>query len=175
MKIIPVVCQRCGAPLEVADESVRFVSCAHCSTPLEIVREATQSHSRISEQIEANGRSLKVIELQNDLERLDREWKSQEVMIDGVLQSYEERKDMLLLAIPVAVAGLIMLALGLLNRDLKTIILSVIPCFGAWFVFRGIQSASRDLKVLEELEVAHQLRRRELVNAIESTRRDVET
>ena len=51
MKIIPVLCQRCGAPLDVADESVRFVTCAHCSTPLEIVREATQSHSRILEQI----------------------------------------------------------------------------------------------------------------------------
>jgi len=78
MKIIPVLCQRCGAPLDVADESVRFVTCAHCSTPLEIVREATQSHSRILEQIQAatqdHGRRLKVIELQNELSRLDRDW-----------------------------------------------------------------------------------------------------
>jgi hypothetical protein len=78
MKIIPVLCQRCGAPLDVADESVRFVTCAHCSTPLEIVREATQSHSRILEQIQAatedHGRRLEVIELQNDLERLDHDW-----------------------------------------------------------------------------------------------------
>jgi len=39
-KIIPVLYQRCGAPLDVADKSVRFVTCAHCSPPLEIVREA---------------------------------------------------------------------------------------------------------------------------------------
>ena len=78
MTIIPVLCQRCGAPLEVADQTVRFVTCAHCNTPLEIVREATQSHSRILEQIQAatedHGRRLEVIELQNDLERLDRDW-----------------------------------------------------------------------------------------------------
>jgi hypothetical protein len=78
MKILPVLCQRCGAPLDVADESVRFVTCAHCSTPLEIVREATQSHSRILVEIqkttEEHGKRLEVIELQNDLERLDRDW-----------------------------------------------------------------------------------------------------
>ena len=82
MKIIPVLCQRCGAPLDVADESVRFVTCAHCSTPLEIVREATQSHSRILEQIQAatedHGRRLEVIELQNDIERLDRDWETRQ-------------------------------------------------------------------------------------------------
>jgi hypothetical protein len=176
MKIIPVLCQRCGAPLDVADESVRFVTCAHCSTPLEIVREATQSHSRILEQIHAatedHGRRLKVIELQNELERLDREWEGQEVMIDGLLRSYEGRKDTLLLAVPVAGAGLIMLTTGLSNRDLVTIILSVIPFFGAWFVFRGIEKTRRDLKVLEELEVAHQMRRLQLVNAIEAAKQE---
>lgn len=176
MKILPVLCQRCGAPLDVADESVRFVTCAHCSTPLEIVREATQSHSRILEQIQAttedHGRRLKVIELQNELQRLDREWEGQELMIDGMLRSYEGRKDTLLLVVPVAGAGLIMLALGLSNRDLVTIILSVIPFFGAWFVFRGIEKARRDLKVLEELEVAHQMRRLQLVNTIDKARRE---
>jgi len=82
MKIIPVLCQRCGAPLDVADESVRFVTCAHCSTPLEIVREATQSHSRILEEIqktaEEHGKRLEVIELQNDIERLDRDWEARQ-------------------------------------------------------------------------------------------------
>lgn len=82
MKIIPVLCQRCGAPLDVADESVRFVTCAHCSTPLEIVREATQSHSRILEQIqktaEEHGQRLEIIELQNDIERLDRDWEAKQ-------------------------------------------------------------------------------------------------
>ena len=47
MNVMSILCQRCGAPLQIADESVRFVTCAHCGTPLEIVREATQAHSRI--------------------------------------------------------------------------------------------------------------------------------
>jgi hypothetical protein len=115
---------------------------------------------------------LKVIELQNELERLDREWEGQEVMIDGLLRSYEGRKETLLLAVPVAGAGLIMLTTGLSNRDLVTIILSVIPFFGAWFVFRGIEKTRRDLKVLEELEVAHQMRRLQLVNAIEAAKQE---
>lgn len=80
MKIIPVVCQRCGAPLELADESVRFVTCAHCSTPLEIVREATQSHSRISEQIQAatqdHSRRLEIVELESELLQLDKQWET---------------------------------------------------------------------------------------------------
>jgi hypothetical protein len=78
MNVLSILCQRCGAPLQIADESVRFVTCAHCGTPLEIVREATQAHSRILQQIHAataeNTKTLKVIELQNDLELLDREW-----------------------------------------------------------------------------------------------------
>jgi hypothetical protein len=129
-------------------------------------------HSRIPQQIEANGRRLKVIELQNELERLDREWKSQEVMIDGILRSYKDRKDMLLLAFPVSVAGLIMLVVGLSDWNVIMILLSVIPLFGAWFVFRSVQSAARELKVLENLEVAYQMRRLELVDAIESARRE---
>jgi hypothetical protein len=178
MKIIPVLCQRCGAPLDVADESVRFVTCAHCSTPLEIVREATQSHSKILEQIQAatedHGRRLKVVELQNELERFDREWEGREVMIDGVLRSHEGRKDMVLLAVPVAMIALIMLGLGISNWDLATIILSVIPFFGAWFVFRGLQKTRRDLKVLEDLAMAHQVQRLQLVEAIESARREAQ-
>ena len=55
---------------------------------------------------------------------------------------------------------------------MKTIILSVIPFFGLWFVFRGIQNARRDLKVLEDLEVVHQMRRLKLVDAIEVARRE---
>lgn len=176
MKIIPVVCLRCGAPLDVADETVRFITCAHCCTPLEIVREAAQSHSRILEQIQAatdgNGTRLKVIELQNELEKLDRDGKGREVMIDGMLRSYEGRRDMLFLAVPGAVVAVVMLIFGLSHRDMKTIILSVIPFFGLWFVFRGIQNARRDLKVLEDLEVVHQMRRLKLVDAIEVARRE---
>jgi hypothetical protein len=70
--------------------------------------------------------------------------------------------------------ALIMLGLGISNWDLATIILSVIPFFGAWFVFRGLQKTRRDLKVLEDLAMAHQVQRLQLVEAIESARREAQ-
>jgi hypothetical protein len=82
MKVLPVLCQGCGAPLRVEDPSVRFVTCSHCSSTLEIVREATQSHTRIIERIYAatqdHSQRLEVIELQNDIQSLDQNWIKQQ-------------------------------------------------------------------------------------------------
>ncbi|MBC8128638.1 MAG: hypothetical protein H8M99_15985, partial [Gloeobacteraceae cyanobacterium ES-bin-144] len=63
--------------LEV-DESIRFVTCNYCNARLEIVHDATVTHTKQLDKIEQTTHqiagNLKVIELQNDLERLDREW-----------------------------------------------------------------------------------------------------
>lgn len=78
MNVLSILCQRCGAPLQIADESVRFVTCTHCGTPLEIVREATQAHSRILQQIQTatqdHSRRLEVVESENELLQIDKEW-----------------------------------------------------------------------------------------------------
>ncbi len=80
MKITKVCCQGCGADLEV-DETIRFVTCNYCGVRLEVVHDATVTHTRQLDKIEKNtdrmANNLKVIELQNDLERLDREWDSE--------------------------------------------------------------------------------------------------
>ena len=77
MKITKVCCQGCGADLQV-DESIRFATCNYCHARLEIVHDPTVTHSRLLEDIgrttERMAGNLRVIELQNDLERLDREW-----------------------------------------------------------------------------------------------------
>lgn len=77
MKITKVCCQGCGADLQV-DGSVRFVTCNYCHSRLEVVQDASVTHTRLLETVEENtGRiveNLKTIELQNSLERLDREW-----------------------------------------------------------------------------------------------------
>ncbi|WP_035602446.1 hypothetical protein [Haloferula sp. BvORR071] len=79
MKITKVCCQGCGADLEV-DESVRYVTCNYCHARLEVVHDTSVTHTRILEKLEKNTErmagNLRVIELQNDLERLDREWAS---------------------------------------------------------------------------------------------------
>ncbi len=74
---ISVRCQHCGAPLQISD-ALRFITCGYCHTELQIVRDASTIHTEILSQIEAktdalDGR-LRVIEIQNEIERLDREW-----------------------------------------------------------------------------------------------------
>ena len=79
MKVTKVCCQGCGADLEI-DDSIRFVTCNYCNSRLEVVHDATVTHTRQLDKIErttdAMVNKIKVIELQNDLERLDREWDS---------------------------------------------------------------------------------------------------
>ena len=85
MKVTKVCCQGCGADLQI-DESIRFVTCNYCNARLEVVHDATVTHTRQLDKIERNtaqmADNLKIIELQNDLERLDREWDNQR---DGLL------------------------------------------------------------------------------------------
>ncbi|MGC4017430.1 MAG: hypothetical protein QM755_23390 [Luteolibacter sp.] len=75
--VIKLCCQGCGADLEVRDD-VRFLTCNYCQSKLEVVRDASATHTRVLEKIERNtdriADNLKVLELQNELERIDREW-----------------------------------------------------------------------------------------------------
>ncbi|WP_193214003.1 hypothetical protein [Luteolibacter marinus] len=77
MKITKVCCQGCGADLQV-DEDVRYVTCNYCHARLEVVHDPSVTHTRLMEKLEKTtdqmAANLKVIALQNDLERLDREW-----------------------------------------------------------------------------------------------------
>ncbi|MGE9270871.1 MAG: hypothetical protein ACQKBU_08715 [Verrucomicrobiales bacterium] len=77
MKMTKVCCQGCGADLDVA-EDLRFVTCNYCNSRLEIVHDETVTHSKVLDRLEKQtgqmAGDLKVIRLQNDLERLDREW-----------------------------------------------------------------------------------------------------
>jgi len=79
MKITRVCCQGCGADLQV-DEAVRLVTCNYCHAKLEVVHDPTVTHTRLLEKLDRTtdrmAGNLRVIELQNDLERLDREWES---------------------------------------------------------------------------------------------------
>ncbi len=76
---LSVRCQQCGAPLQVSD-ALRFVTCGYCHAELEVVRDATTIHTQILDKIKAATSALsdrlKVLELQNDLDKLDREWEA---------------------------------------------------------------------------------------------------
>jgi len=74
--VIKLCCNGCGSDLQVTDD-VRFLTCNYCHSKLELVRDVSVTHTRVLEKIERTSDriagNLKVIELQNDLERLDRD------------------------------------------------------------------------------------------------------
>lgn len=77
MEMISVRCNHCGAPLDVG-ANARFVTCTFCNSQLEIKRSDsavfTEEITRIANHTQKMAGSLEVIELQNEIERLDREW-----------------------------------------------------------------------------------------------------
>jgi hypothetical protein len=79
METLSVRCNHCGAPLAVGTQT-RFVTCQFCHSPLEVKRTDssifTEEVARMAGHTEKMAGSLQVIELQNEIERLDREWTS---------------------------------------------------------------------------------------------------
>lgn len=81
METLSVRCNHCGAPLQIG-EGTRFVTCQFCQSNLEVKRTDssvfTQEVAKIAENTGRMAESLEVIELQNEIERLDREWAQKE-------------------------------------------------------------------------------------------------
>ncbi len=77
METIPLSCGKCGAPLE-APAGTDHLTCGYCSSRLVVRRSGgaifTEVLAEIREKTERMSENLEVIRLQNDLERLDREW-----------------------------------------------------------------------------------------------------
>lgn len=77
METVALRCNHCGAPLEVGP-ATRFVTCQFCHSQLAVKHTGSAAYTEVIEQIAAAtsqmAGNLKVIELQNELERLDREW-----------------------------------------------------------------------------------------------------
>ncbi len=72
-----VNCNNCGAPLEVG-EATKYATCGFCGSQLEIRRSGGALYSdvlqTVSHRTAAIAVDLETIRLQNELERLDREW-----------------------------------------------------------------------------------------------------
>ena len=81
MEAVSVRCNHCGAPLTVG-EKTRFVTCQFCNCQLEVKRTDssifTEEVSKIADHTEKMADSLEVIKLQNEIERVDREWQAQQ-------------------------------------------------------------------------------------------------
>jgi len=175
MNILSILCQRCGAPLQIADEGVRFVTCGHCGTPLEIVRESSQAHSRILEQIQAatedHGRRLEVVELENELLQLDKEWEAVRERLCGRSKSGSLHESPMagctgpIVSFSVGALGF---GIGLCSNPEPFLIPSII-IFTLGLVFGGImwRSKSRDQKEFADLQSKYIDRRRQLTHKID--------
>ncbi|MGL4400206.1 MAG: hypothetical protein ACRCXD_10085 [Luteolibacter sp.] len=77
MKVTKVCCQGCGADLQI-DESIRYVTCNYCNARLEVVHDPSVTHTRQLDKIEETtnhlSKKMRVLELQNSIEHIDREW-----------------------------------------------------------------------------------------------------
>lgn len=76
-KVLSLSCNHCGASLDVP-EGTRFLTCSYCSSKLQIEHSGGSYYTSVLEQMqkhaEAVASDLETIKLQNELERVDREW-----------------------------------------------------------------------------------------------------
>jgi len=124
MELTAVRCNHCGAPLEVGDRT-RFVTCKFCSSQLEVKHTGSTAFTEVVYEIADNTRqmasNLKVIELQNDLERLDRDWENNK------MQYYVRGKD-----------G----SMSRPNRLVGTIVLFLMGAFGVFFAASSAEAGA---------------------------------
>ncbi|MCD0461922.1 hypothetical protein [Roseiconus lacunae] len=80
MKVIPLNCNHCGAPLEVA-ANARFVTCGFCDARLSIQHIGNSYSTEVLEDLRATtdqiARDIKEIKSSTAIERLDKQWEHQ--------------------------------------------------------------------------------------------------
>jgi len=145
MKVTKVCCQGCGADLQI-DETIRYVTCNYCNARLEIVHDTTVTHSRQLDKIERTtddlAVKLKVLELQNDIERLDREWeKFREAVLPRDQQGQLREPTVgteVLAGISVCCVGLVLLIATVANGEFGWAFMCL-PVFaiGVWIMKNG--------------------------------------
>lgn len=174
MPLVSVRCQNCGAPLEVPPEA-RFLTCAHCSCQLEVHHSTSASYTTLLEKLDRNvsatARDVEVIKLQNELERLDREWQMERegYMITGKYgrRYMPSRTGSLAL-------GVVMIGFGIFWMSIATSMRapSFFPLFGLVFIgfaaYSGITGYSKASQ-REAAEDRHQAQRERLVQRIQDS------
>lgn len=177
MQIKKVCCQGCGANLEV-DESIRFVTCNYCHARLEVVHGTSITHTKLLEELdqrtESMAKDIKVLKLENELERLDREWEStrQAMLVRGKNGSVSEPS-----ATSATFGGIMAIVMGVVWMVLtgSTPAPAFFPMFGLVFIGAGIFgmiSGNGKASEFEGLRSRYQARRGELVSQIHKEKQE---
>lgn len=84
MDLSPVVCNNCGAPLQIPD-SANFVTCQHCQSQLEVKRNESVAWTEKLEQLQTIDRrtgqlldQMAQLRYQTELSHIDRAWDREE-------------------------------------------------------------------------------------------------
>ena len=75
MKVISISCNHCGAPLDVPLKT-RYLTCSFCESRLEVQQSGNAYFTSVLEAVSQIEEDVGTIKLQNELERIDREWQS---------------------------------------------------------------------------------------------------
>lgn len=175
MELVSVSCSHCGAPLEVGEQT-RFVTCQFCKNRLAVKHSGSAAYTEVIEQIAENTQqmasNLRVIELQNELERVDREWDSEKSRFYVTDKHGHQSK-------PSIAVGLVILfmmgAFGIFFAATSSQFgaPAIFPLFGIGFVVIAIISAVSMFTKASGLSVAesgYQRRRAELLSRLEAAR-----
>ena len=115
MQVESLSCNKCGAPLDVP-ATVDFLTCGHCGSRLVVKRTGsahyTETIEQLSKRAERMEEDIDRLALENDLERLEREWQQEreQYMVRGKDGSLSEPGNALALQIGIGVfSGLLML------------------------------------------------------------------
>lgn len=177
-KAVKVCCQGCGADLQLAD-GIRFLTCNFCGSRLEVVRDPTTTHTRLLDEIHRKTENmegrLRVIELQNEIELLDRNWERyrESCLIrgkDGTL-SEPSLAAAQVIGVGSLIIGGVILLLCLSNwnsggASMGLIFVVGFIIFGAFNLIHGTETA----RSYEGARVTYQLRRNTLLKAIQKAR-----
>ena len=170
-----VNCNHCGATLEVSEET-RFVTCAYCHSSLEVERSASSIYTTVLDKIERDTgqivENLKVIELQNEISRLDREWEQsrQDLQITGQNGARSN---------PSTAGSIVSLVIVLIFGGAWTVATmtmgapAIFPLFGLFFRAFGVFAAGRSLvnsQKLSDARSAYESKRQQLLTRIQTER-----
>lgn len=172
-KIISVNCNHCGATLQV-DEQTQFVTCNYCHSRLAIQRNASAVFTQVLEKIEAQtgqiAGNLKLIEMQNELNQLDREWamSREKLMVGGRNGNRSE---------PSIAGGVFAIAIGIVGGGGWTLLAAskgapaFFPLFGVFFIGVCVVGGLRSIANAGQMDTTrrdYESRRRQLLDAIEA-------
>ena len=169
MRFVDSRCIHCGATLRVAQDAAH-ICCQYCKAELIVVREGGEITTQMLGEMNENlGQKLDVLRVQNELERLDREWTLQResYMVsnqDGV-RSIPTSAGSVFGGLVTAVAGVVWTVITSSHGApaFFPVIGVVVIAMGLWAAFVGTSKASAH----DIAQASYQARRRTLVRDLE--------